>query len=547
MDTCKYEDDSHYESIIESPHTNVDKCSELSGWDRDGQVLECTRDASDSDFCKFHQKLEADNNKSEELIEELRQNTDRPLLLIEANLSRLIIEDMSIERPIWIIGSTFENRFEIEESDFNSSVIFDGSTFRDITRFNSVTFNGTASLSDARFLQESEFQKCEFVCESRFNNVHFDNQVIFDRVRTKADCSFQHAEFHEETYFASCRFEDRVNFYAAEFMGNSKIARARDVDVIDAQINSETRFDSQVNFEKVIFTQDGRINIKSKDEIIFKNANLSDCDISDVNLCGANLENADLTNSILYNTDLRGCKIWGCDFSGARINRNTQFLGHPSTKSTEGHEHSISSIIRTKRCYYDPQSEFEHSDIDSTDDLRTKARTVYRQLQRLAMSTAHLQLQTRCFVRRKDMERNRYWNDILSVESGLLQPAIAGVRWLRAKLSRVIMLYGESPWRVIFWSIFAIASFALFYMTFGLIQQSDRVVQVGLDGLVADPVSYINTFSGTLYYSALIFTNLSFGRYSPVGFGTYATAIETTIGLTMLALFFFVLGRRAAK
>jgi hypothetical protein len=61
------------------------------------------------------------------------------------------------------------------------------------------------------------------------------------------------------------------------------------------------------------------------------------------------------------------------------------------------------------------------------------------------------------------------------------------------------------------------------------------------------PIEYFGTLIDSIYYSALIFTNLSFGGYSPVGVGTYATAIETTIGLTMLALFFFVLGRRASK
>lgn len=549
MSKCKHQDDTYYETLIESDYTGIDDASELDGWNKEEEVLECTRESGQKDFCVFHQELNVNNRQDvrEELTEELEKDTEEPFLISEGSMCRLIIEEITVQRPVWIIGSTFDNRFELDNVDFEDIVILDESEFEDVTAFKSTNFYSPASLHNAEFLSEAEFHLCEFAGEMNLTDMKFKDTTLFDRMEVKGQCSFKYTTFVEEARFASCRFEDYANFYGVEFESETKIAKAREIEQVDAQVNAKTRFDGEADLKEIKFKQNARINVKFKDNINLRQSNLSNCDLSDVELCGANLENADLTNSILYDSDLRGCKLMGCDLSDARLNRNSEFLGNPSSESVEGHDHSVTSIIETKRCYYDPKADFRDEDSKSENELRNKARTVYRELQELAKSTSHSQLQTRCFVRRKDMEKDRYWQDIRSVESGKSQPIVAGARWLRAKFSRIIMLYGESPWRVLFWSLFTILGFALSYITFGLIENSEGVVQVGLDTLLANPSEYFSTLLGSIYYSALIFTNLSFGRYSPVSLGTYATAIETTIGLTMLALFFFVLGRRASK
>lgn len=549
MSECKHQDDTYYETLVESNFTDIEKPSDLNGWNEEEDVLECTRKSVQGDFCVFHQDLDIENREDvrEKLVSELETSTNDPLLISEASMCRLIIEDITVDRPVWIIGSTFDNRFEIDNVDFEDAFILNESTFNDITEFKSINFCKPASFDDATFLSEAEFHLCEFMSNSKFTDVDFKNNALFDRLKFNDDCSFKYTTFTEEARFASCIFKGDADLYAVEFENETKIARARDIEQVDAQVNSKTRFDGKANLEEIKFKQNAEINIKFKDEINLQQANLSNCDLSDIELSGANLENANLADSILYNCDLRGCKLMGCNLNNARLNRNSKFLGNPQSDSVEGYEHSITTILETKRCYYDPNADFRKDNSRSDKQLRNKARTVYRELQGLAKSASHSQLQTRCFVRRKDMEKNRYWEDIWSTESGKSQPIVAAARWLRAKFSRVIMLYGESPWRVLFWSLFTIVGFALSYITFGLIEESNEVVQIGLGNMFTRPIEYFGTLIDSIYYSALIFTNLSFGRYSPVGVGTYATAIETTIGLTMLALFFFVLGRRASK
>lgn len=547
---CKHQDDTYYEFLVESEHTDIEEASDLEGWNESEDVLECKRESGDNDFCVFHEELNVENREEvrNELISELKIDKEEPLLLSEATLCRLIIEDITVSRPVWIIGSTFENRFELNDIEFEDVSIFDNCEFKDITSFTGTKFHEYASFEDVEYFSESEFESVEFGNGVNFNDSTFDESTVFDRMKVRGHCSFKYTSFIEETQFASCRFMDETNFYGAEFESQAKISKARDIEQVDAQVNSKTRFDKEANFGEVKFQQSARINVRFKDHVDLRGSNLEGCDLSNIELSGANLENANLSNTILYDADLRGCRLMGCDLSDARLNRNSKFLGNPQSQAVKGYDHSISSILENKRCYYDPNADYRDGDNEESDnELRNKARTVYRELQELGKSTSHSQLQTRCFVRRKDMERDRYWQDIWSLRSGYTQPIVSAARWLRAKFSRIVMLYGESPWRVLIWSLITIIGFALSYIMFGLIENSNGVVQVSISTLLDNPGEFFGTLVGSVYYSALIFTNLSFGRYSPVGAGTYATAIETTIGLTMLALFFFVLGRRASK
>lgn len=550
MTLCKHQDDTYYEDIVESDYTDIDDVSDLEGWNEDEEVLECTIECGDDDFCLFHRELDVNNreNVREMLDSEMKKNTDKPLLISGGSLCRIIFENITIHRPIWIIGSTFTNRFELSDVDFEDVLLLNQSEFQDPTIFNSVTFNGFTSFEDCNFHSEFESHICEFVSESNFKYAVFKDYTIFDRVKYQKYANFDYCTFKEETRFSSCRFMEKSSFHGVEFESETKIARARDIDDVDAQVNSKTTFDSDVDFKEVKFKQNARINVKFKQNADFRQSNLSNCDLTDVSFNGANLENANLSNCILYDTDLRGCRLMGCNLDNTRLNRNTRFLGDPQKSSTKGRDNSISSIFDKKRCYYDPNADYRNNDNGKSEkQLRNNAMTVYRELQELGKSASHSQLQTRSFVRRKDMQKDSYWKDIFSFRSGKTQPLVASARWLRAKFSRLIMLYGESPWRVLFWSFVSIIGFAVSYIIFGLIEIGGDVVKVGISTIFTDPSQFVNTLVGSIYYSALIFTNLSFGRYSPVGAGTYATAIETTLGLTMLSLFFFVLGRRASK
>lgn len=551
MTKCKYRDDTYYSTIFESDYYDVESESDLEMWKKEGEFLQCNREVyEDNEMCVFHSEVTVKNqeDKDENLKSEICQNTEEPLVLIEANLDALILDNKDISRPVLLTGSEFSGRIRISNLDVGGKLALSNVEFLDALEFSSVEFKGGATFEQSKFIDSTEFSVCTFFKDCEFSGTRFEDEVVIERSTFECESNFQFAKFNEETKIGSCIYKDNSSFYRSRFNGETKIARVRDIERIDAHADLDTKFHSTVNFSNSRFSNGSTLKFELSSKADFHKADIDNCDLRGVDLSRSNLENANLEGSILYGTDLRGCKLMGTELEGARLNRKTKFLGDPSNDSVKGYDHSITSILSNKRCHYDPN--YSHSDHDEEKteaQLRNEARTVYRELQELAKSASHSQLQTRAFVHRKDMEKDSYWSDIWSMESGPSQPFVAFARWLRAKMSRTVMLYGESPWRVILWSASLILGFAITYISFGLIETDNEVVRVTLDQLLSDPMTVLSTLAGSIYYSALIFTNLSFGRYSPVDAGTYLTAIETTVGLTMLALFFFVLGRRASK
>jgi len=109
-------------------------------------------------------------------------------------------------------------------------------------------------------------------------------------------------------------------------------------------------------------------------------------------------------------------------------------------------------------------------------------------------------------------------------------------------VARATLLYGESPWRVIVWSLGIILSFALLYPLGGWMKPSDGN-PITYAQIASNPVEILNS----IYYSTLTYTALGFGDFQPVGLGRLLTTLETGLGAVMLALILFILGRRAAR
>lgn len=109
-------------------------------------------------------------------------------------------------------------------------------------------------------------------------------------------------------------------------------------------------------------------------------------------------------------------------------------------------------------------------------------------------------------------------------------------------MARATLLYGESPWRVIAWSLGIILSFALLYPLGGWMKPTDGN-PITYAQIASNPVEILNS----VYYSTLTYTALGFDDFKPVGLGKALTTVETGLGAVMLALLVFILGRRAAR
>jgi hypothetical protein len=261
----------------------------------------------------------------------------------------------------------------------------------------------------------------------------------------------------------------------------------------------------------------------------FSNSDVSGARFNEIDMRHSNFESAILSRTALFGTDLRGARLSGAVLGDVQINEATKFLTHPSNEENIS-PHSYSALRSRATCIYDPENK------DDTEyENRDKAKSLYRTLEELGSRHARPRLQSRSFIRRQDLQKDDYWNDATAADASFVERLIAGLRWSRARVARLTLLYGESPWRVIGWSLGIIFSFALLYPLGGWVELSG-----------GSPITYESILE-SIYFSTLTYTALGFGDFQPVGFGRLLTTLETSLGAVMLALLVFILGRRAAR
>lgn len=253
-----------------------------------------------------------------------------------------------------------------------------------------------------------------------------------------------------------------------------------------------------------------------------KQADCSDANLRSGALTGANLEGASLAQADLFDATLTDARLYGTVLDGARANEGTDL---------------------DEYCVYDPASDAAAAARDeqpaadggvaSDVDRLTKAEATYQELAELCGENALLDPQSRYFVRRQDIHtaehrREGRW-----------------YRWLRARVSRAVVLYGESPTRVLAVAAAVILGSALLY-PLGWFRD-------GATGEVitypppTEPVALAATLAESVYFATMTFTTMTFGLFAPVGPGKFLTMVETGAGIVLMALLVFVFGRRATR
>lgn len=297
----------------------------------------------------------------------------------------------------------------------------------------------------------------------------------------------------------------------------------------------------------------------------FRKADLSGANLKNTTCHNADFEEAILSRATLFDADFRGAKLHGTVLGDVRINGDTEFLGAPVEGGVRS-PHTRAAIFAKSCCVYDSNYSGESDEVN--DD---KAKSVYQALEELASRTAQSRLQSEAFVRRQDIQKNTYKTALLngprlasdeashegvaseretsdsqvsrrSKFHSLEVRVIAGMRYLRSKTARVTLLYGESPWRIIGWSVGFIFAVALVYPLNEWLKPVSGE-PITYSRIVEDPTLLIDL----LYFSTLIFTTLGMGDYEPLGWGQAIATLSTAFGTVLIALLVFVLGRRAAR
>jgi len=298
---------------------------------------------------------------------------------------------------------------------------------------------------------------------------------------------------------------------------------------------------------------------------VLSGANCWEAELNDVHLGGADLAGADLRAADCSDAILRGASLHGANLEGAFLARADLFDATLTATRSYG---AVFSEARANEgtdldewCVYDPNSDVDASQWPREDgadgaavadgqarsdggnasgtvagsdvDPLTKAEGTYQELEALCAENALLAPQSRYFVRRQDIHTEEHhregnWS-----------------RWLRARVSRAVVLYGESPFRVLSVAAAVIFGSALLY-PLGLLRNAATGRLMTYPSL-ADPAGLATTLADSLYFSTLTFTTMTFGLYAPVGAGKFLTMLETGAGIVLMALLVFVFGRRATR
>lgn len=258
----------------------------------------------------------------------------------------------------------------------------------------------------------------------------------------------------------------------------------------------------------------------------FTGANLTGADFSDSNLELARLTDASALGTDFTDANLEGAILTNADFrratlEGARLHETVLTNVHIGAGTKMG---GVSIYDR------------DHAPPDLLDEQPLEAAAwVYRQLQALYQDNALPQLARESYFLERDARRRLAWEKSDYKEA---------VKW---ELSRWVMRYGESPYRVLLTALVVVLMAAILYPLTGGIQE----VQAGqaVTYTIEDPESapwwwLVDILFKSLYFSVVTFATLGLGDIQPIGtFARLVAGIESILGSFLAALLVFVLAR----
>jgi len=498
--------------------------------------------------------------------------------------------------------ATFTDRADFRIATFTDWAYFDGATctgalrFRGTTiehiaQFNDLTVTERADFRDAAFEDEAYFRGADFRVAT-FEGARFENYTDIRAAIFRDRVTFQETAFDDVAYFPEARFCAHATFRRLTIAGLANfrgITIADGADFREAVFESEARFTdatltdaefdratfaapaefseatlADTSFREATFTDDATFHCQFEtgadftdaalahgftltqatieDPLTLTRADLTDARLTGVDLTEAAVEQALLSRATLFGTDLRGASLSGAVISDVRIDDETQFLGQPGDARTDS-TYRLRRISAIPVCVYDPLYPGTDTDI-------SKAKSFYHSIEELSGRSARPQLQAHCSVRRKDLERRQYKQAAKRFPIGE-RKLVAGFRYSQQTIARAIMLYGESPWRIILTGAVIIGVFSgLYAATSGvnvrpIPSTHSFALLSGWDSAVSAPVEIL---LANLYFSVVTFTTLGYGDITPAGPESQLLAgLESLLGASLIALLVFVLGRRAAR
>lgn len=258
----------------------------------------------------------------------------------------------------------------------------------------------------------------------------------------------------------------------------------------------------------------------------FTGAEVNGADFSDANLMLATLSNISGINADFSEANLEGAIFTNADLRRATL-KNALLNEAVFTDVHIGEQTNLgeTSIYESERI------EPELGDVHSLE----AAAWAYRQLQQIYQDNALPELAQRNYTREKDARRKLAWVNHDYPEA---------IKW---ELSRWVVLYGSSPYRILAVSLLVITVAALLFPLTGGIQevQGEQVITYTIENPTEAPQWWVaHVLFKSFYFSVVTFATLGYGDIQPIGgWARLLAGVETILGTLLSALLVFVLAR----
>lgn len=234
--------------------------------------------------------------------------------------------------------------------------------------------------------------------------------------------------------------------------------------------------------------------------------NLSNAHLFKLDLSGSSLMKADLTHANLHYVNFEGCNLLGANFNGAKID-----------KANWGNKIS-----------QEEQAEVA-TGLDNKNDLYEQAEEIYRNLRQTAEQQGLFEVAGSFFQKEMAMRRKQF--------------KFYSFKRIFSKLVELFCGYGESPMRIVSFSLVLILIFATGYFFSGLSYGGELLSFNSQSDFTQNAKVYFSS----LYFSVVTFTTLGYGDLTPIGFARALAALEAFMGSFTLALFVVVFVKKMTR
>ncbi|MFL7024777.1 pentapeptide repeat-containing protein [Enterovibrio norvegicus] len=269
--------------------------------------------------------------------------------------------------------------------------------------------------------------------------------------------------------------------------------------------------------------------------IIVKRADLKDVNLvrhgpgGGYDLSYANFYRSNMTNAHLFNAKFDNGSLMKADLHDANIHCasfiNCNLLGVKLT-DTKIDNIKIGTLLQQES---EGRVAERKGDLEKALDLYEQSEEIYRDLRKASEAQGIFTMAG--YFLQKELTMRRFQMPMFSTQRAM------------SKTVDLFCGYGESPIRVIFFSLALILWCAIIYFYMG-IQFAGETVAYSAQQTFADNFW---AFSDCLYYSVVTFTTLGYGDFIPIGMSRLIAATEAFTGSFTIALFVVVFVKKMTR